>query len=138
MKFVETTKVIQKCLQRFLNLGKFQEAMDDNVEYWYKSETNIAKICGQCLEVLNLVCERRGREVLRELIVNLKMLLVPVIEKLMIGRHCSAKLIHSNKEATIVKLIHVHLSTLVNSWEVYIPQELNIALVDSKLVYVTF
>ena len=104
MKLVETTKVIQKCLQRFLNLRKFKETMDDNVEYWYKSQTDVAKICGQCLEVLNLVSERRRREVLRELIVNFKMLLVPVLEKLMIRRHCSAKLIHSNKEAVIVKL----------------------------------
>ena len=120
MKFVETTKVIQKCLQRFLNLGKFQEAMDDNVEYWYKSETNIAKICGQCLEVLNLVCERRRREVLRELIVNLKMLLVPVIEKLMIGRHCSAKLIHSNKEAIIVKLMDISQLLLILGKFIYL------------------
>ena len=104
MKLVETTKVIQKCLQRFLNLRKFKETMDDNVEYWYKSQTDVAKIRGQCLEVLNLVSERRRREVLRELIVNFKMLLVPVLEKLMIRRHCSAKLIHSNKEAVLVKL----------------------------------
>lgn len=111
MKLVETTKVIQKCLQRFLNLRKFKETMDDNVEYWYKSETDVAKICGQCLEVLNLVSERRRREVLRELIVNFKMLLVPVLEKLMIRRHCSAKLIHSDKEAIIVKHRDIYLST---------------------------
>ena len=111
MKLVETTKVIQKCLQRFLNLRKFKETMDDNVEYWYESETDVAKICGQSLEVLNLVSERRRREVLRKLIVNFKMLLVPVLEKLMIRRHCSAKLIHSNKEAIIVKLRDIYLST---------------------------
>ncbi len=37
MKLVETTKVIQKSLQRFLNLRKLQESVDDNVENWDES-----------------------------------------------------------------------------------------------------
>ena len=55
MKLVETTKVIQKSLQRFLNLRKFKEPVNDNVENWDKSKTYVSKICGQCLEILNLV-----------------------------------------------------------------------------------
>ena len=98
MKFVETSKVIQKSFQRFLNLRKFKEPMNDNVENWDKSKTYISKICGQCLEILNLVSKRRRREVLWELVVDLKMLLVPILQKLMIRRHCSAKLIHSFKK----------------------------------------
>ena len=72
--------------------------MNDNVENWDKSKTYISKICGQCLEILNLVSKRRRREVLWELVVDLKMLLVPILQKLMIRRHCSAKLIHSFKK----------------------------------------
>ena len=44
MKLVETTKVIQKSLQRFLNLRKFKEPVNDNVENWDKSKTYISKI----------------------------------------------------------------------------------------------
>ena len=98
MELVETTKMIQKGLQRFLNLRELQESVYDNVENWDEPETNIAEICWQCLEILNLVSERRGGEVLRELVVDLEMLLVPVLKKLMIWRHRSAKFIHSNKD----------------------------------------
>ena len=69
--------------------------MNNNVEYWNEAQTNISKVGWKSLKVVGFVGERGGGEVLGELAVDLKMLLMPVIQKLVVWRHCSAKLVDS-------------------------------------------
>ena len=68
--------------------------MDHDVEYWDESETDVPKVCWEGLEVL-LLCQSVRAEFLRELSVDLQVLLVPVIQQVMIRRHHAAELVDS-------------------------------------------
>ena len=72
--------------------------MHDNVKDWDESEANIAEVHWQSLKAWVLLCEHVRCELLRELLVDLKVLLVPVLQKVVLRRHVSAKLIHSVAE----------------------------------------
>ena len=68
--------------------------VNHNVEHGDKTETDVTEVCRESLEVLFL-SESVWREFLRELVVDLQVLLVPVVQQVMVGRHHSTELVHS-------------------------------------------
>ena len=71
--------------------------VDHDIKHWDEPETDVAKVGWQGLEVLLLSESVRG-ELLRELGVDLQVLLVPVVQEVVVRGHDPAELIHSVTE----------------------------------------
>ena len=72
--------------------------MNHNVKDWDKPEADIAKVHRQSLEAGILLREHVGGKLFGELLVDLKVLLVPVLQQVMFRRHVPAKFVHSVSE----------------------------------------
>ena len=72
--------------------------MNHNVKDWDKPEADIAKVHRQSLEAGILLREHVGGKLFGELLVDLKVLLVPVLQQVMLRRHVPAKFVHSVSE----------------------------------------
>ena len=79
-----------------------------DIKHRDEPETDVTEVGRQGLEVLLLSESIRG-ELLRELGVDLQVLLVPVVQQVVVGGHDAAELIHSDR-ATLVYIIIVNIS----------------------------
>ena len=74
--------------------------MHNNVKDWDEAEADIAKVHWQSLKAGVLLREHVRSKLLWELLVDLKVLLVPVLQQVVLRRHVSAKLVHSIAEVS--------------------------------------
>ena len=74
--------------------------MNHNVKDWDEAEADIAKVHWQSLKAGILLREHIGCKLFWELLVDLKMLLVPVLQQVVLRRHVSTKLVHSVTEVS--------------------------------------
>ena len=101
MELVETAQVVQQGLQGLLDLGQLQEPVDHDVKHRDEPEADVAEVGREGLEMLFL-CQSVGRELLRELSVELEVFLVPVLQQVVVGRHDPAELVHSEQQGVII------------------------------------